>query len=272
MGKWECSKCLEDNSDSEELCQWCDTLRDEADPVRIRAQSQRRDGSPELQTKPENSDSNGCVEAAWALRRQRLLKELAEVDWCAPEERRSRLRALQLELHPDKHQQGQQQFAQEMFLLVQSRWEEDERSRRRRQEEAMRAEEREKEKKKRAEAARAKEEALRRQKEAEEAEQKRRLDAAMAAAREEDARRQRAEEEAWQRQEAREDEGIQLDEDESEEVSISDCITEQHLVESNRRKQEEQLRTELRTKKEEEEETVMWMTFNPWLTWCLLVH
>lgn len=106
MGKWECSKCLEDNSDSEELCQWCDTLRDEADPARIRAQSQRRDGSPELQTKPENSDSNGCVEAAWALRRQRLLKELAEVDWCAPEERRSRLRALQLELHPDKHQQG----------------------------------------------------------------------------------------------------------------------------------------------------------------------
>jgi len=65
-------------------------------------------------------------------------------------------------------QTGQQQFAQEMFLLVQSRWEEDERSRRRRQEEAMRAEEREKEKKKRAEAARAKEEALRRQKEAEE--------------------------------------------------------------------------------------------------------
>lgn len=36
-------------------------------------------------------------------------------------------------------------------------------------------------------------------------------------------------------------------------MSISDCITEQHLVESNRRKQEEQLRTELRTKKEEEE-------------------
>ena len=110
MVKWECSKCLEDNSDSEEICQWCDTLRDKADPARIRAQRESRAGSPE-QKKPENSetknsDTKGCVEAAWALRRQRLLKELAEVDWCAPEERRTRLRALQLELHPDKHQQG----------------------------------------------------------------------------------------------------------------------------------------------------------------------
>ena len=70
---------------------------------------------------------------------------------------------------------GHQHFAQEMFLLVQSRWEEDERSRKRRQEEARKAEERLKEEVRRAEealkreeAARAKEESLRRQKEAEE--------------------------------------------------------------------------------------------------------
>ena len=70
---------------------------------------------------------------------------------------------------------GHQQFAQEMFLLVQSRWEEDERTRRHRQEEARKAEERAREAKRKAEeaarreeAAKAKEAALRRQREAEE--------------------------------------------------------------------------------------------------------
>ena len=72
------------------------------------------------------------------------------------------------------HRSGQQAFAQEMFLLVQSRWEEDERSRKRRQEEARQAEQRaaeeakrQEEARRRMEAAKAKEEALRKQKEAE---------------------------------------------------------------------------------------------------------
>eukprot|EP00435_Cladocopium_sp_Y103_P068526 s178_g31.t1 len=196
MGKWECCKCLEDTSDSEEVCRWCDTVRDEADRVRIRTReksekSEYKASNASNESKPQPlgpgapgapggpaSEPDAAAEAmkaAWAARQRRLQQQLAEVDFCAAEERRARLRALQLELHPDKHQEGHQRFAQEMFLLVQSRWEEDERSRKRRQEEAREAEERVKEEMRRAEealkreeAGRAKEEALRRQKEAEE--------------------------------------------------------------------------------------------------------
>lgn len=280
MGKWECCQCLEDNSDSEEVCRWCDTLREEADRVRIgtqeKSQSKESKGPNAWNaSKPRGPGGPGgpasgpdaaaeAMKATWAARRRRLLQQLAvaEVDFCAPEQRRTRLRALQLELHPDKHQEGHQHFAQEMFLLVQSRWEEDERSRERRQEEARKAEERLKEEVRRAEealkreeAARAKEEALRRQKEAEEAEQKRRLDAAIAAAREEDTRRQEREEEMLNdgQDRAREDEGVQLDEDDSQELSPAECIAEQHIVNAWRRTQEQQVRNELMAQEVEEE-------------------
>ena len=123
MGKWECCKCLEDNSESEEVCRWCDTLRDEADRARITTQEKSQsnesasnawNGSkphsplgPTGPGGPSRPDAAAeAMKATWAVRRRRLLQQLAEVDFCAPEERRARLRALQLELHPDKHQEG----------------------------------------------------------------------------------------------------------------------------------------------------------------------
>ncbi|CAL1140919.1 unnamed protein product, partial [Cladocopium goreaui] len=89
----------------------------------------------------------------------------------------------------------------------------------------------------------------------EEAEQKRRLDAAIAAAREEDARRQEREEEMLNdgQDRAREDEGVQLDEDDSQEVSPAECIAEQHIVNAWRRTQEQQVRKELMAQEVEEE-------------------
>ncbi|CAL1165122.1 unnamed protein product [Cladocopium goreaui] len=126
MGKWECCKCLEDNSDSEEVCRWCDTLREEADRVCIgtqeKSQSKESKGPNAWNaSKPRGPGGPGgpggpasgpdaaaeAMKATWAARRRRLLQQLAEVDFCAPEQRRTRLRALQLELHPDKHQEGQ---------------------------------------------------------------------------------------------------------------------------------------------------------------------
>ena len=124
MGKWECCQCLEDNSDSEEVCRWCDTLREEADRVRIgtqeKSQSKESKGPNAWNaSKPRGPGGPGgpasgpdaaaeAMKATWAARRRRLLQQLAvaEVDFCAPEQRRTRLRALQLELHPDKHQEG----------------------------------------------------------------------------------------------------------------------------------------------------------------------
>ena len=145
-GKWECCKCLEENGPDEEVCEWCDTLRDDADRVRIKEReareaaqdraepkecqechgdhdakgSQSNGGNKvpwepsEVRPKPEkpkpSEDDTGlsqdAMKAAWAARRRRLVQQLAEIDFCGAEERRSRLRALQLELHPDKHQQG----------------------------------------------------------------------------------------------------------------------------------------------------------------------
>ena len=172
--KWECTKCLEDNSDSEEVCEFCDTARDDADPARLAqraaeeaaeeaaraARAAAREAANErfaagqpggyvppghhfptlLQERPkvgeiaEEGDADIQRAAAeWAQeRRSRLRLELSVVDFCGATERRSRLRALQLELHPDKHDPARQAYAQEMFLQVQSRWEEDEKSRKQR--------------------------------------------------------------------------------------------------------------------------------------------
>ena len=239
--KWECTKCLEDNSDSEEVCEFCDTARDDADPARLaqKAAEEREAGKeaargdepqparerftaspptggyapfppkpPRENLRFSGEDHRADAEAdraaaQWAQeRRTRLLGELLIVDFCGGSERRTRLRALQLELHPDKHDRARQPYAQEMFLLVQSRWEEDEKGRKqrkqaeaRRQEEQQAEEERQRQREAAREAAKAREAALRRQRDVEEAEQKRRLDAARAAAEREEARR-RAEEEA----------------------------------------------------------------------------
>ena len=61
---------------------------------------------------------------AWAASRMAQLKrELREINGMAPSSRRSQLRALQLELHPDKQPEGRRLAAQPLFLLVQSEWE-----------------------------------------------------------------------------------------------------------------------------------------------------
>ena len=240
--KWECTKCLEDNSDSEEVCEWCDTAREDADPVRLAQRAAReaaeeaaRDAAKEaakeaaraareryagvpggyaptgqyfppfpppkpLHVNWDEKETPAALAAEWAReRRSRLVRELSIVDFCGAAERRSRLRALQLELHPDKHDQDRQPHAQEMFLLVQSRWEEDEKGRKqrkqaeaRKEEERLAEEERQRQREAAREAARAREAALRRQRDAEEAEQKRRLEAARAAAEREERRRAEA--------------------------------------------------------------------------------
>eukprot|EP00913_Durusdinium_trenchii_P014825 g13902.t1 len=172
---------LADNEDWEELCQWCDTCRNEADPARRgRPAPPSEPSEPPLRPPGEPAPAASPyraldVVATWNSRRRRLLEELGSVDFLGPTARRVRLRALQLEFHPDKHPAGEQHFAQEMFLLVQSRWEEDERTRRQRQEEQQRAEQQAAEQLRKAEEAwrrqeaqKAKEEALRKQKEAEE--------------------------------------------------------------------------------------------------------
>lgn len=83
----------QENSDSEELCPWCDTPRSLADAKRWALAAAEAAEALE-------------VEKSWASRRLRLVEELNEVDQRPPEQRRQRLRQLQLEFHPDKHQRG----------------------------------------------------------------------------------------------------------------------------------------------------------------------
>ena len=49
------------------------------------------------------------------------------------------------------------------------------------------------------------------------------------------------------------DEGVQLDEDDSQELSPAECIAEQHIVNAWRRTQEQQVRNELMAQEVEEE-------------------
>ncbi|CAJ1342670.1 unnamed protein product [Effrenium voratum] len=289
--KWECSKCLEDNSDSEELCQWCDTVRDEADPLRRdkcerpkqppkdeRRKQPPKDARPQPpkderpQQPPkverpkqlqederereriEQAEQEQELEEMWARRRVRLMQELAQVDGYGPEQRRSRLRALQLELHPDKHRGGDQRFAQEMFLLVQGRWEEDERARKRRMEaqqqeaEALaRQEEALRRRQEAQRAAKAREEALQRQKEVEEAEQKSRWEAAKAKAEAELREEEQSPEQGCQ------EEGVQLDEEEEQEITLQDIKDEQLRIDEARARLAESLREELQARHREDE-------------------
>lgn len=65
-----------------------------------------------------------CPASSWAKqRRDQLVKEIREIDTLKNAEQRVRLRALQLELHPDKQQPDRREHAQLLFLLVQAKWE-----------------------------------------------------------------------------------------------------------------------------------------------------
>lgn len=67
---------------------------------------------------------NLSPEEQWAAERLvRLRKELQELDGKPPAERRSGLRALQRELHPDKWNPEMREHTQPLFLVVQKEWE-----------------------------------------------------------------------------------------------------------------------------------------------------
>jgi len=61
-------------------------------------------------------------------RRERLIEELRDLQWCNLNERKTRLRALQLELHPNKQPPDarlqHRALAQVLFLMLQREWEE----------------------------------------------------------------------------------------------------------------------------------------------------
>lgn len=70
------------------------------------------------------------AEEQWAAERMaRLRKELQALDGKSPAERRSGLRALQRELHPDKQPPELRVHAQPLFMLVQKEWEVEEATR-----------------------------------------------------------------------------------------------------------------------------------------------
>ena len=72
----------------------------------------------ELEEREEKEDQK------WLdARMARLQKELREIDQLAPGAKKSRLRKLQLELHPDKQPERIRVKAQQLFLLVQGKWE-----------------------------------------------------------------------------------------------------------------------------------------------------
>ena len=72
----------------------------------------------ELQKREEQED-NEWLESRMA----RLQRELREIDLLPVSAKKSRLRKLQLELHPDKQHERIRAKAQQLFLLVQGRWE-----------------------------------------------------------------------------------------------------------------------------------------------------
>lgn len=55
-------------------------------------------------------------------RHSKLVSELSDLRSCPPQERRQRLRALQLELHPDKQEASLQTRIRPLFCLVQDAW------------------------------------------------------------------------------------------------------------------------------------------------------
>lgn len=72
----------------------------------------------------DEADSEGALWAAGRM--ERLKKELKELDGKPPAERRTRLRQLQRELHPDKQPPELRPHSQPLFMFVQKEWELDE--------------------------------------------------------------------------------------------------------------------------------------------------
>ena len=116
----------------------------ESEETRSRGDSQRDSGYSGYQSVPEDRESQKWNE--WDAQQRRFRKELEqreeredqkwlegrmaklqmelrEIDKLAPGVKKARLRKLQLELHPDKQPERIRAKAQELFLLVQGRWE-----------------------------------------------------------------------------------------------------------------------------------------------------
>uniref|UniRef100_A0A7S4QKX8 Uncharacterized protein n=1 Tax=Alexandrium monilatum TaxID=311494 RepID=A0A7S4QKX8_9DINO len=82
-------------------------------------EARRRDGRAE-----EGPRTCRVALEEWSDGRLRQLQEeLRQLGCCRPAERRARLRALQLELHPDKQPPELRKAAQPLFLMVQREWE-----------------------------------------------------------------------------------------------------------------------------------------------------
>lgn len=80
--------------------------------------AQQRRFRQELEDREEREDQK------WLdARMARLHQELKEIDLLAPGVKKSRLRKLQLELHPDKQPERMRAKAQQLFLIVQGKWE-----------------------------------------------------------------------------------------------------------------------------------------------------
>merc|ERR1712039_1021819 len=73
---------------------------------------------------PQSLQDTEAAPDEWAATRQPgLQRELRDLLRVKPKERKKRLRALQLELHPDKQVPDRRKYAQPLFLLVQAEWE-----------------------------------------------------------------------------------------------------------------------------------------------------
>jgi len=145
-GSWECLECGSDNGPKDiSCCAFCETpkgrglvtlSREEAHgtpAAKIPAGDNTNEGTD---VKPPSRRPASLEEPIpvftkvvneveqWAKqRRQQLLVELRAMDQLSYAERRSQLRALQLELHPDKQEPERRTHAQLLFLLVQAKWE-----------------------------------------------------------------------------------------------------------------------------------------------------
>eukprot|EP00930_Biecheleria_cincta_P019075 TRINITY_DN14671_c0_g1_i2.p1 TRINITY_DN14671_c0_g1~~TRINITY_DN14671_c0_g1_i2.p1 ORF type:complete len:591 (-),score=167.74 TRINITY_DN14671_c0_g1_i2:80-1852(-) len=241
MSAWECVKCQMDNDASAEICEWCETTRDRGDAARLSALPD--DGDLPQRT-PEEAEE--AAAKLWqAERRHDLLQELQAIDALRDDERHRRLRALQLELHPDKHPRRQQQ-AQALFLLVQERWEESDTARRRRrhaERAAATAARQEAELKKRQEAEEAQAERFRRQeaakREAEAQRQEQKRCHARGTLSQEDREKLRRQVRGAQNVEM-----LDVSEDEREVITPEAVEKEQLCVEEARRQREDKIREE----------------------------
>jgi len=152
-------------------------------PTAVQEESAENDEEGKRQQRQQEAQLEEAAKQWAASRRSRLHRELRELQHCDSSTRHSRLRALQLELHPDKQPPELREHAKVLFVLVQEEWElEGSRGskleRQRQEREVQRAREKraqeEEEERRRQDAAR-KEEEERRHREAEEAARRQRF-------------------------------------------------------------------------------------------------